>query len=106
MLEVPTVPNKTNKQPDYLCTAIETQPWSQGGSEYITYKEETMAEKRDKQKYFQELLAAKFNRQDLGSIAKAWGRNAEEARTDFVHIQKLYDGMVMYMERYVEAKIP
>lgn len=106
MLEVPTVPNKTNKQPDYLCTAIETQPWSQGGSEYITYKEETMAEKRDKQKYFQELLAAKFNRQDLGSIAKAWGRSAEEARTDFVHIQKLYDGMVMYMERYVEAKIP
>ena len=106
MLEVPTVPNKTNKQPDYLCTAIETQPWSQGGSEYITYKEETMAEKRDKQKYFQELLAAKFNRQDLSSIAKAWGRSAEEARTDFVHIQKLYDGMVMYMERYVEAKIP
>ena len=106
MLEVPTVPNKTNKQPDYLCTAIETQPWNQGGSEHITYKEETMAEKRDKQKYFQELLAAKFNRQDLGSIAKAWGRSAEEARTDFVHIQKLYDGMVMYMERYVEAKIP
>ena len=65
-----------------------------------------MAEKRDKQKYFQELLAAKFNHQDLGSIAKAWGRSAEEARTDFVHIQKLYDGMVMYMERYVEAKIP
>ena len=106
VLEVPTVPNKTNKQPDYLCTAIETQPWSQGGSEHITYKEETMAEKRDKQQYFQELLAAKFNRQDLGSIAKAWGRSAEEARTDFVHIQKLYDGMVMYMERYVEAKIP
>ena len=65
-----------------------------------------MAEKRDKQQYFQELLAAKFNRQDLSSIAKAWGRNAGAARQDFIHIQKLYDGMVMYMERYVEAKIP
>ena len=60
----------------------------------------------DRKHYFLSLLAAKFNRQDLGSIAKAWGRSAEEARTDFVHIQKLYDGMVMYMERYVEAKIP
>ena len=60
----------------------------------------------DRKQYFLSLLAAKFNRQDLGSIAKAWGRNAEEARTDFVHIQKLYDGMVMYMERYVEANIP
>ena len=60
----------------------------------------------DRKQYFLSLLAAKFNRQDLGSIAKAWGRSAEEARTDFVHIQKLYDGMVMYMERYVEAKIP
>ena len=60
----------------------------------------------DRKQYFLSLLAAKFNRQDLSSIAKAWGRSAEEARTDFVHIQKLYDGMVMYMERYVEAKIP
>ena len=65
-----------------------------------------MAGKSDKQQYFQDLLAAKFNRQDLGSIAKAWGRSARDARQDFIHIQKLYDGMVMYMERYVDAKIP
>lgn len=60
---------------------------------------------KDKQKYFQDLLAAKFNRQDLSRIAKAWGRTDEEAREDFVHVQKLYDGMVMYKQRYVEAKI-
>ena len=60
----------------------------------------------DRKQYFLSLLAAKFNRQDLGSIAKAWGRSAGDARQDFIHIQKLYDGMVMYMERYVEAKIP
>lgn len=65
-----------------------------------------MAGKSDKQQYFQDLLAAKFNRQDLGKVAKAWGRNSAEAQQDFIHIQKLYDGMVMYMERYVETKIP
>lgn len=64
-----------------------------------------MAVLKDKQKYFQDLLAAKFNRQDLSRIAKAWGRTDEEAREDFVHVQKLYDGMVMYKQRYVEAKI-
>ena len=60
----------------------------------------------DRKQYFQNLLAAKFNHQDLGKIAKAWGRKAADARQDFIHIQKLYDGMVMYMERYVEMKIP
>lgn len=64
-----------------------------------------MAVLKDKQKYFQDLLAAKFNRQDLGRIAKAWGRTDEEAKEDFVHVQKLYDGMVMYKQRYVETKI-
>ena len=60
----------------------------------------------DRKQYFLSLLAAKFNRQDLGSIAKAWGRSARDARQDFIHIQKLYDGMVMYMERYVTTIIP
>lgn len=64
-----------------------------------------MAVLKDKQKYFQDLLAAKFNRQDLSKIAKAWGRTDDEAREDFVHVQKLYDGMVMYKQRYVEARI-
>ena len=64
-----------------------------------------MAVLKDKQKYFQDLLAAKFNRQDLSRIAKAWGRTDAEAREDFVHVQKLYDGMVMYKQRYVEARI-
>lgn len=64
-----------------------------------------MAVLKDKQKYFQDLLAAKFNRQDLSRIAKAWGRTDDEAREDFVHVQKLYDGMVMYKQRYVEARI-
>ena len=63
-----------------------------------------MADLKEKQKYFQELLAAKFNRQDLRPIAKAHGRNGDEARTDFIHVQKLYDGMVMYTDRYVEMK--
>ena len=60
----------------------------------------------DRKQYFLSLLAAKFNRQDLSSIAKAWGRSARDARQDFIHIQKLYDGMVMYMERYVTTIIP
>lgn len=64
-----------------------------------------MAELKNKQQYFHALLAAKFNQQDLGKIAKAWGRTDEEARQDFIHVQKLYDGMVMYKDRYVETKI-
>ena len=60
----------------------------------------------DRKQYFLSLLAAKFNRQDLSSVAKAWGRSARDARQDFIHIQKLYDGMVMYMERYVTTIIP
>ena len=60
----------------------------------------------DRKQYFLSLLAAKFNRQDLSSIAKAWGRSARDARQDFIHIQKLYDGMVMYTERYVTTIIP
>jgi len=64
-----------------------------------------MAILKDKQKYFLELLAAKFNRQDLSPIAKSWGRTNAEAREDFIHIQKLYDGMVMYTDRYVETII-
>jgi len=64
-----------------------------------------MADLKDKQKYFQDLLAAKFNKQDLSKIAKAWGRSEDESKQDFLHVQKLYDGMVMYKQRYVEAKI-
>lgn len=64
-----------------------------------------MAELKDKQQYFQALLAAKFNQQDLGKIARAWGRTDEEAKQDFIHVQKLYDGMIMYKDRYVESKI-
>ena len=64
-----------------------------------------MAELKDKQQYFQALLAAKFNQQDLGKIARAWGRTDEEARQDFIYVQKLYDGMIMYKDRYVESKI-
>lgn len=63
-----------------------------------------MAELKERQKYFQELLAAKFNRQDLRPIAKAWGKTGEQAKKDFIHVQKLYDGMVMYTDRYVEMK--
>ena len=63
-----------------------------------------MAELKEKQKYFQELLAAKFNRQDLRPIAKAHGRMGDDAQKDFIHIQKLYDGMVMYTDRYVEMQ--
>lgn len=62
-----------------------------------------MATLKDKQKYILELLAAKFNKQDLSQIAKKWGRTNTEAREDFIHIQKLYDGMVMYTDRYVES---
>lgn len=64
-----------------------------------------MADLKDKQKYFQDLLAAKFNKQDLSKIAKAWGRSEDESKQDFLHVQKLYDGMVMYKQRYVESKI-
>ena len=60
---------------------------------------------KEKQQYFQALLAAKFNRQDLRKIAKEWGMTTEEARQDFIHVQKLYDGRVMFKDRYVEAKI-
>ena len=60
---------------------------------------------KEKQQYFQALLAAKFNRQDLRKVAKEWGRTTEEARQDFIHVQKFYDGMVMFKDRYVEAKI-
>ena len=63
-----------------------------------------MADQKEKQKYFQELLAAKFNRQDLHPIAKAYGRSGDVAKQDFIHVQKLYDGMVMYTDRYVEMK--
>jgi hypothetical protein len=38
-----------------------------------------MAALKDKQKYFQELLAAKFNKEDLSKIAKSWGRTDEES---------------------------
>ena len=64
-----------------------------------------MAALKDKQKYFQELLAAKFNMKDLSKIAKEWGRSDEESKEDFIHVQKLYDGMVMYKNRYVDSKI-
>ena len=64
-----------------------------------------MSALKDKQKYFQELLAAKFNKEDLSKIAKSWGRTDEESRQDFIHVQKLYDGMVMYKDRYVDTKI-
>lgn len=63
-----------------------------------------MADLKERQKYFRELLAAKFNRQDLRPIAKAWGKTGEEARQDFIHVQTLYDGMIMYTDRYVEMK--
>lgn len=65
-----------------------------------------MVEMEDKKQYFEALLAAKFNKKDLRKVAKAWGRNDEEAKQDFIHVQKLYDGMIMYKDRYVEAKIP
>lgn len=63
-----------------------------------------MADLKEKQKYFQELLAAKFNKQDLLPIAKAHGRSGDVAKQDFIHVQRLYDGMVMYTDRYVEMK--
>lgn len=63
-----------------------------------------MADLKEKQKYFQELLAAKFNKQDLRPIAKAHGRSGDVAKRDFIHVQRLYDGMVMYTDRYVEMK--
>lgn len=63
-----------------------------------------MAELKERQKYFHELLAAKFNRQDLRPIAKAWGRKGEQAEKDFIHVQNLYDGMIMYTDKYVEMK--
>lgn len=63
-----------------------------------------MADLREKQKYFQELLAAKFNKQDLRPIAKSHGRTSDDAKQDFIHVQRLYDGMVMYTDRYVEMK--
>ena len=73
-------------------------------SKHINYFTSTCSS--DRKQYFLSLLAAKFNRQNLDGIAKAWGRNASDARQDFIHIQKLYDGMVMYMERYVATLIP
>lgn len=63
-----------------------------------------MADLKEKQKYFQELLAAKFNKQDLRPIAKAHGRSGDVAKQDFIHVQRLYDGMVMYTDHYVEMK--
>ena len=69
--------------------------------DFGSLKAPSMEVLKDKQKYFRELLAAKFNRQDLTPIAKHWGKTNKEAMQDFIHIQKLYDGMVMYMERYV-----
>ena len=63
-----------------------------------------MADLKEKQKYFQELLAAKFNKQDLRPIAKSHGRSGDVAKQDFIHVQNLYDGMVMYTDRYVEMK--
>lgn len=63
-----------------------------------------MADLKEKQKYFQELLAAKFNKQDLRPIAKSHGRTCDDAKQDFIHVQRLYDGMVMYTDRYVEMK--
>jgi len=63
-----------------------------------------MADLKEKQKYFQELLAAKFNKQDLRPIAKSHGRTGDDAKQDFIHVQRLYDGMVMYTDRYVEMK--
>ena len=63
-----------------------------------------MADLKERQKYFRELLAAKFNRQDLRPIAKAWGKTGDEAKKDFIHVQTLYDGMIMYTDRYVEMK--
>jgi hypothetical protein len=45
---------------------------------------------KDKQKYFRELLAAKFNRQDLTPIAKHWGKTNKEAMQDFLFISKSY----------------
>ena len=63
-----------------------------------------MADLKEKQNYFQKLLAANFNKQDLRPIAKAHGRTGDDAKQDFIHIQRLYDGMVMYTDRYVEMK--
>lgn len=59
----------------------------------------------EKQKYFRDLLAAKFNREDLDKVAKTWGRTKEQAQQDFIHVQRLHDGMVMYMKKYVDMYI-
>lgn len=64
-----------------------------------------MAALKEKQKYFQELLAIKFNKEDRTKIGKYWDRTNEEFRQDFIHVQKLYDGMVVYKDRYVDTKI-
>ena len=77
VLEVPKVPNAVLNQIHYFCSAIEN---------------------------LQELLAAEFKKRDQRPIAKAHGRSGDVAKQDFIHVQRLYDGMVMYTDRYVEMK--
>lgn len=63
-----------------------------------------MADLKERQKYYLELLAVKFNRQDLRPIAKVWGKTGDEAKDDFIHVQTISDGMMMYTYWYIELK--
>lgn len=50
------------------------------------------------------MLETKFKHEDLRPICKAWGRKGKEAQQDCILIQRLYDGIIMYTERYAEMK--
>lgn len=59
---------------------------------------------KEKHQYFKEMHETKFKHEDLRPICKAWGRKGKEAQQDCILIQRLYDGIIMYTERYAEMK--